>query len=335
MHTGSTSGDTMIESAFILNYKDYDKNAIEKLGIKELFFSLDTPESILADACKSFKVFIEFKPFESHRNPVTNVFDEKKDLKVLSCPTNRELWKRNLDNLRGKIKHADGVVLDFVRYPSFSAGNFFFSCFCENCKKFAEEHGYDFNLIKESALSFYRKDFEKSKYWFEFKNFVLKSYLEYFENKISIEKRAFVFSPSLSYFVGQDYDVFLKYLDKLHPMVYPEGSLGPACIGYEAYHLSLLLNIDLQDVYEILGIKISNLPKSRDELFKNGMPDEIIYHEVKKFRQNSVPIITTLNIPHSRIKRRFELCREAGLKRVAIFGFNKKDYGNLVKACSE
>ncbi len=325
----------MIKSVFILNYREYDKSAVKRLHADELFFSIDAPNRILADARKHFKVFLEFKPFESHGNLIKNIFNEKKDLKALCCPTNRNIWKINLERLKEKISYADGVALDFVRFPSFSAEKFFFSCFCKSCRSFAEENGFDFDILKESALNFYRRDFEKSGYWFEFKRFVLKSYLEYFEEEVCAERRAFVFSPSLAYFVGQDYDVFLRYLDKLHPMVYPEGNLGPACIGYEVYHLSILLNIDLQEVYEILGIKMKNLPKSREKLFKNGMPDEIIYHEVKKLNRSAVPIITTLNLPQDIIKRRFEICRKAGFKRFAIFGFSKKDYKNLVKACSE
>ena len=323
----------MIYSVFILDCRDYEER-LRNLGIRELFFGLDTPEDVLARARRHFSVFVEFKPFESHGNFVENIFKERKDLKALCCPTNEVIWEANIKRLKEKLELADGVALDFVRYPSFSAERFFFSCFCGSCRSFAEENGFDFDLVKESASNFYNRNFKGSEYWFEFKRAVLKRYLEYFSGEVDVEKRAFIFSPSLSYFVGQDYDVFSRYVDELHPMIYPEGNLGPACLGYEAYHLSRLLRISLLEVYDLLEIKTGNLPGSREELLAQGLPEEVVYHEVKKLKHEAVPIVTTLNLPPERIKRRIELCRSAGAERVAIFGFNKKERENLVKACS-
>ncbi len=314
----------MIKGAFVLNYKALDER-IYKYGFKELFFSLDTPIELLKDMRRKFRIILEFKPFESNGKYITNIYNEKEDLKALSCPTDIENWERNIEKLREKLSYVDAIALDFVRFPSFSNGKFFLSCFCKNCERFAKDLRYDFNILKDSVIKFLKLDLKGASLWFEYRRKVLEEYLKYIKKRINIEVRAFVFTPTLSYFVGQDYKTFLNYLHKLHPMIYPEGNLGPACIGYEIYHFSKLLNIDVSKVYEILNINIPNLPRTREDLYEKGMPNDIIRYEIEKCKiygmERIEPIITCIKITSDELKIRLDKCKEANVKYIHLFGY--------------
>lgn len=51
----------------------------------------------------------------------------------------------------------DGIILDFVRFPSPANDDFFYSCFCGSCGKTADSLGYDFKSMRKDVENFYQK----------------------------------------------------------------------------------------------------------------------------------------------------------------------------------
>ena len=275
---------------------DFDSDFFLKIGVESLVLPFDTPKEILKRAEKDFEVFLEFKPFEG--GTVENVFGEKADLKILGCPSNEELRARNLSKLED-VEYE--VILDFVRFPSPSNGDYFYSCFCESCYEKAKELGYDLDDIREKVKSYLKTDnINLLEDWFSFKRETIKDYLEWADLK-----RAFFFTPSLSFLVGQSYDFELKCI---HPMIYPE-AVGPACIGYELSYMKGAL---------------------RDAVLKNlgARGDEVIRKEFEKALMSKVEIEPIIMISEN-IKERLEMVKEA--KKVYIFAYSKDKKDLFVK----
>jgi len=203
---------------------EFDPEFFLEIGVESLVFPFDTPKDVLKRAEKDFEVFLEFKPFEN--GVVENVFGERTNLKALGCPSDDKLRVKNISKLED-IEY--DVILDFVRFPSPANGDFFYSCFCENCHERVKEFEFNLNEIKENVKKYLKTDDTSMlEDWFNFKREVIKDYLVW-----SGLKRAFFFTPSLSFLVGQSYDFELKCI---HPMIYPE-AVGPACIEYELSYM--------------------------------------------------------------------------------------------------
>ena len=271
---------------------EFDPDFFLEIGVDSLVFPFDTSKDVLRRAEKDFEVFLEFKPFEN--GVVENVFGEKTNLKALGCPSDEKLRDKNLSKLED-VEYE--VILDFVRFPSPANGDFFYSCFCENCREKAKELGYDLDNIKRNVKGYLKTDDIKLlEDWFNFKKEVIKDYLEW-----SGLKRAFFFTPSLSFLVGQSYDFELKCI---HPMIYPE-DMGPACIEYElSYMKGALKDVVLKNL-EVRG-------------------DEVIGKEFEKVLKSKAEIEPIIMISEN-IRERLEMVKKA--KKVYIFAYSadKKD----------
>ena len=271
---------------------EFDPEIFLEIGFESLVFPFDTPKDVLKEAEKDFEVFLEFKPFEN--GIVENVFGEKTNLKALGCPSDEKLRSKNLSKLED-VEYE--VILDFVRFPSPANGDFFYSCFCENCYEKAKELGYDLDGIKRKVKEYLKTDdISLLEDWFNFKREVIKDYLEW-----SGLKSAFFFTPSLSFLVGQSYDFELKCI---HPMIYPE-AVGPACIEYELSYMKGALK---DAVLKNLGVR----------------GDEVIRKEFQKALKSKAKIEPIIMISKN-IKERLEIVKEA--KKVYIFAYSadKKD----------
>jgi len=205
---------------------DYDPDIFKELGVKSLIFPSSVPREIVEDAEREFEVFIDFKPFEG--GTIENIFNVKNRLGPLGCPSDIDLWSRNLE----KVGYdREMLILDFVRYPSPAYKDDFYTCFCDKCREMASMIGYNLDDIKSDVKLYLRNgDTKFLDEWFRLKRDVINEYLKW----ASI-KRAFYFTPSLSRLVGQDYR--LHRLDVIHPMIYIE-DIGPAAIGTEVKYLS-------------------------------------------------------------------------------------------------
>jgi hypothetical protein len=329
--------------AYILDARYFKEHTqlLAEAGIGEVVFGFDTPENILSEAKESFEVFLEFKPFATSGISeyfVENLFGQRRDLDALGCPSNRKLRERNLFKLKEKLLDVkvSGIILDFVRFPSFVDGDFFYSCFCEECSR-----AHDYIKLKRDVERFYRSlargeiRADLLSDWLSFKRDVISGYVGEFVRFLPrrMEKRAFLFSPSLSPMVGQDYERLSSLLDVIHPMIYPEGGLGPACLGFEIWSFVSKANLMLEDVYSFLGIEDPCNPKDLESLKARGLPAEIIRRETEKAIELSNtevrPIITVVNIPPKDTVERIELAMEGGAKAVHLFGFSPETAENF------
>jgi hypothetical protein len=200
--------------AFIIDIRDFGKHKriLIDVGIEDVFLSFSTSNTDITEARREFNVYREFKLFakQGTEHFVENCCGEKKNLLALGCPSNQELWRINLKALEKKLSRTqvDRVVLDFVRFPSFADGDFFYSCFCKECENFARSLSYDLEDLRKSVKEFreYFKDgeikFSFLSSWLELKEDIITSYVETFSETILYEHRAFLFPLSLSQFVG-------------------------------------------------------------------------------------------------------------------------------------
>lgn len=332
--------------AFVLESSEFEEHQdlLREAGIDRLVFPFDTARRILERARQRFRVFLEFKPFAGGK--VENVYSQRKSLDALGCPSDRELRDRNLAKLVGKLAEVevDGVILDFIRFPSPADGNFFYSCFCQACKRAATSLGYDLESIREKVKEFARRkqvgQSELLSQWFDFKKKVISDDVKEFVEAIGeVRKGAFLFSPSIASLAGQDYRELSSLLDVLHPMIYPEGGLGPACLGFEIHAWLANLKAEsasdaLREMYAFLGVQSSDNPRELETLKVKGLPDEIIEKETRKALQMSPkaavePIITVVDIPPDGALRRLEFAIQGGAKGGYLFAFTAEYVDNF------
>lgn len=323
--------------AYILDYADYGEyqNLLAEAGIDSLVFEFATPSDVLNEALEHFTVYLEFKPFATDSDKrffVEDASGGRKDLEALGCPSNRGLWERNLYQLESKLSELDvsGVFLDFVRFPSPANKEFFFSCFCSNCIDAANALGYDLDAIKAEITSFNSPSFNT---WLRFKQDIITAYVTEFSRRIKPEKGAFLFSPSIAPLVGQDYARLSPFLDMLLPMLYPEGSLGPACLGYEIYHFAELFpNASLKEIYSYLALESRGYPLNPASLRAVGLPDEAIVHESAKAAKQAgdkiFPTITVIDTSPAQSRERVEMASQFG--GIFLFGFSPKYKENFL-----
>ena len=269
---------------------EFDPEFFLEMGFESVILPFETPKSVLREAEKNFEVFVEFKPFEtSGKYFVENVFGNKADLKALGCPSNEELREENASKLEDFEYE---VILDFVRFPSPSNGEFFYSCFCEHCNEKADEFGFDLEGIRMNVKDYLKTDDARLlEPWFDFRKEVIEDYLEWID-----AKRVFFFTPSLSFLVGQSYEFNLECI---HPMVYPE-SIGPACIEYElSYMGGSLKEVVLKEL--------------------RGRGDELIEREVEKALNISNAKIEPIIIASKNLVERIKLAEKGGVEKVFLF----------------
>lgn len=277
---------------------EFDPDFFLKMGFESIVFPFETPKSVLREAEKDLEVYVEFKPFETNgKYFVENVFGDKADLKALGCPSNEDLRKENVSKIED-FEHE--VILDFVRFPSPSNGEFFYSCFCEHCNEKADELGFDLESIRRGVKDYLKTDDANLlKSWFDFRKKVIEDYLEWID-----AKRAFFFTPSLSFLVGQSYEFKLKCI---HPMVYPE-SIGPACIEYELSHMAGSLK-------EIVLGRLE------------GRGDELIEKEFEKAMKSKAKVEPIIMISDN-IRERLEMVKA---ERIYIFAYSRDKRDLFVK----
>jgi hypothetical protein len=116
-------------------------------------------------------------------------------------------------------------------------------------------------------------------------------------------------------------------------MVYLQGSLGPACLGYELHSFLSDCSIPIKDLYLSLGLERGDNPRTLESLFVDGLSDGVIRDEVMKAKNLSEtevqPIITTLGITPERTFKRIQLALNIGIKAVHLFGFSSKTLENF------
>lgn len=170
-----------------------------------------------------------------------------------ACPNAREVSSYNQDaafEFADSVPEIKGIFVDGARFSSFASAEgpeSFFSCFCPRCMKKLESLGYNALTLK-AGISVVKSYLEGGKgelrlmraaleSWLAFRSACVKEYMELFSMRAKMAgllSGAFVFAPSLWWYVGQTPDA-LASLDIISPMLYrdyPHES-GPAALNFE------------------------------------------------------------------------------------------------------
>lgn len=236
------------------------------------------------------------------------------------CPNDEEHIRRIFDQYQNKIKESgfDGVFLDRIRFPSPSNGfEALFSCFCKSClNKFYNNYGEDLKGYRNQAKTVFKKfktidvnylqtcqsfsDIiirDNLKKFYDFRKQNIYQVLKMFTDKAKQMGKLVgvdLFAPSLAPLVSQDYQLLAKTCDWIKPMIYCHTS-SPAGLPLELYcFMRAILDINpaldegqlIREISRIMGV---DLPTQINDLLKNGVSENIIYIEMQKIKEFSLP----------------------------------------------
>lgn len=180
-----------------------------------------------------------------------------------ACPNAAEVNAFNMDSAFETAKAAGvkGIFVDGARFASFASteGNSsFFGCFCDTCRAKMRKFGINDEAVTagiSDVMDFLKGGDVKDTVplmhaaidaWLDFRGRCVNEYMNNFAVRAHAEgfdAGAFVFAPSLWWFVGQRPDA-LSALDVVAPMLYrayPHAE-GPACLNHEWAALKELLS---------------------------------------------------------------------------------------------
>ncbi|MGI6240114.1 MAG: hypothetical protein ACOYI5_10890 [Christensenellales bacterium] len=203
-----------------------------------------------------------------------------------ACPNARAVSDRNLDDafaFAAKQKSLAGVFVDGARFASFASTegrNSFFGCFCPRCM--ARMADMDIDAEKTKAGIAMLMDYLAGKDgdiptmraaiddWFNFRAACVKDSMAAFTKRAhdaNLKAGAFVFAPSLWWFVGQRPDS-CGMLDVVAPMLYrayPHKD-GPACLSHEWAGFLALLSNTARTASDVASLLFDIAPISDDPM---------------------------------------------------------------------
>ncbi len=225
-----------------------------------------------------------------------------------------------------------GLFLDRMRFPSPAASpENYFGCFCDYCRRSAAEARIDLEAVRHQitrmlAEKNQRIAFTQSLFGSHSEpDSNLASFLRFRANCIAtcaasisrqlsasgMEVGLDCFSPSLAWMVGQDLAALDKVCTWMKIMIYPN-TFGPAGLPFELLGLlDWLRNLNTGNELDILReCSQMNLPKTREELARIGLPSETIRKEIESGKRLGIktllaglalvdiPGINRVNIDH-------------------------------------
>lgn len=180
-----------------------------------------------------------------------------------ACPNAAEVNVFNMDRAFETAKKAGvkGIFVDGARFASFASTegvNSFFGCFCKRCCEKMMKFGINAAAVKNGVaqvMDFLGGADGKDQVpvmhaaidaWLDFRARCVGEYMKNFSVRAHAEgfdAGAFVFAPSLWWFVGQRPDA-LATLDVVSPMLYRAypHTEGPACLSHEWAGMKELLS---------------------------------------------------------------------------------------------
>jgi len=249
------------------------------------------------------------------------------------CPNNVESTRSIIEETHFILdKHdVDGLFIDVFRYPSPYDGLLsMLSCFCDSCMAKAEEMDIDLEKTRNGIKDFVKKICSLSKEeivtlkkrlnrskafdyllhdpqvlnFLKFRSHSINYFVRNVEQLVKESGRELgldIFSPSLSWLVGQDYSLLKDKCSWMKPMVYCT-ALGTACLPAEIIGLARglqKLNTRLSDndliymVSNFLGLPLQY--KDLNEMESRGLPEEMVRLETTRAKEaveRRVPIYT-------------------------------------------
>lgn len=249
------------------------------------------------------------------------------------CPNNMESTKSIIEELRFILNNhdVDGLFIDVFRYPSpYDGLTSMLTCFCSSCMAKAEEMRVDLEKTRRGIKDFVerirmlsieeiaalKEEFDRPKAFhyllhnpntlnfLKFRSYSINHFVKNVEQLVKEKGRELgldIFSPSLSWLVGQDYSLLKNNCSWMKPMVYCSG-LGPACMPAEIVSLARELQklkprlSDKDLIYMIsrfLELPLSH--KDLNEIETKGLPEELVRLETARAKEaveKKVPIYT-------------------------------------------
>ena len=192
-----------------------------------------------------------------------------------ACPNAAEVNEHNMNNAFEAARKAGvkGIFVDGARFASFASvegAHSFFGCFCERCMKKMVKFRINSTAVRNGItdiMDFLNGGDGKNKVpmmhaamdaWQDFRSRCVAEYMQNFSVRAHAEgfdAGAFVFAPSLWWFVGQRPDA-LRSLDVVAPMLYrayPHKD-GPACLSHEWSGMIELLSHTARPAAEIASM---------------------------------------------------------------------------------
>jgi len=287
---------------------------------------------------KGAKIFVWKQMFHKivaeHEGPQQLVgLDLERIHKSWICPNNVESNESIVEEMRFILDNhdVDGLFIDVFRYPSpYDGLTSMLSCFCDSCMAKAEDMGIDLektrsgikdfveriNLLSKEKIAALKEGFSRSKVFdyvlhepdifnfLKFRSHSINYFVKDVERLVKESGRELgldVFSPSLSWLVGQDYFLLKDNCSWMKPMVYCTGQ-GPACLPTEIACLARdlqKLNTRLSDndlIYMISHFLESPLPcRNLNEIEVRGLPEELVCIETARAKEaveKRIPIYT-------------------------------------------
>lgn len=266
-----------------------------------------------------------------------------------ACPNAEEVNRFNLNRAleTAKAVHAKGIFVDGARFASFASAEgpeSFFGCFCPRCMSKMIWMGMDAPKIKDSIgkLMLYLRDgtVEKNSIpvlrsaidaWLDFRAACVKEYMDQFAaqaHEAGLQAAAFVFAPSLWWFVGQR-PTSCGALDLVSPMLYrayPHEE-GPACLNHEWAAFQTLLSHTDRPASDLASMLFDMALLSDDPM--KGFPPEHVGVETEAARAMLPRRISVLPIVQTEDDRLAETCQavlDAGADGYGEFMYSQKTF---------
>jgi len=290
-----------------------------------------------------------------------------------TCPNQPEVREANLRGIAdmAAIEGIEGIFIDGCRFASPASGlEPFFTCFCPACEEKAAWLGFDFPRMKADAAALYRM----IKYgegaaswaqascspsgllhflvnhpgtfdWLRFREACTTEHLINMKNTIkgvnpALRFAIYIFTPSLSVLVGQNYVALREHLDLFSPMIYrnfppPD---GPACINRELFDIAgwfeEVAGIRLQDealVMSALGA-FFGLPLSTRTEVGQGLPPKSVGVETARARTLLGPdkaLVPILYLDDDLIEASMRTALEGGADGLSFFVYKPEGQGKI------
>ncbi len=263
-----------------------------------------------------------------------------------ACPNAAEVNKYNMDKAFEIAKKAGvkGIFVDGARFASFASvegKESFFGCFCDNCMKKMGKFSINGPAVRQGVsdvMDFLKSVDSKDKMpvmhaavdaWFDFRARCVGEYMNNFAVRCHAEgfdAGAFVFAPSLWWFVGQRPDV-LSGLDVVSPMLYrayPHEE-GPACLSHEWNGMKELLTGTTRTPVEVASMLFDTAIISDDPMA--GFSPEHVGVETGAARAmlaKRVKLMPIVQTEDNELEKTVELVMKAGADGCGEFCYLQK-----------
>jgi len=279
------------------------------------------------------------------------------------CPNNPKIRKASLSRARdaASMEGVEAVVLDGIRFASPGEGiDTFLSCFCDACRRKSEEFGYDMSEMKSSLRDLLRSidrltpsllrsvggwespvdlfdlllRFPGMLEWLRFRSDCVCEHVVDIRKAIrSVNPRcklgAYLFTPSLSFLVGQDYRRLSELLDYVEPMIYRTGE-GVACLNHEVAKMAAdiygrgdgLAQVEIQRfLFNSLGLDAE--PEASIDRLKEGISFTSVGSEVRRAMRavGASKLVPILYLNDPSLRESVVGALRAGIQAISFFHF--------------